>query len=85
MTFNNSELVVSLWDNIRPFIPDKKKADVALSILETLDTNGIFDNPKKDLEEAYGVDPQLDKALDIFLETEKEDEDFDLDFDIDED
>lgn len=76
-------LISALWDNIKEFIPEKKKEDVAAGIIESLIKSDLVDEIKM-LEEAYGVDPALDEAIAQALEEHAEAEQNDEESDVDE-
>ncbi len=59
----NPEIIVELWGLVKPYIPQKERAEAAYSIIDFYDTNG-------DLEELAGYDnlgSTLAKALNEYL------------------
>lgn len=68
----NPDVVIEMWNLLRPYIPQKERADVAYSIIDFYDTNGDIE----ELRESDTLDSYLAKALNDYLdELDEEEED----------
>lgn len=63
---NETELGLSLWEKIKDFVPEKKREDLAVTLLGTLD--GFLD--EFDIAALRGEDAILDAAIAILVEDE---------------
>jgi len=68
----NPDVIVEMWSLLRPYIPQKERADAAYSIIDFYDTNGDIE----EMRDCDTLDSHLAKALTDHLE-EDEDEDED--------
>jgi hypothetical protein len=63
----NDELIADIWTLVVEHIPEKHRADVAASYVNTLLDYGIKDSV---LESLKGVDTYLDDAIDYAIDGE---------------
>lgn len=73
----NPDVVIEIWNLLKPYIPQKERADVAYSIIDFYDTNGDIE----ELRESDTLDSYLAKALNDYLDDvdaddDEEDEDY---------
>jgi hypothetical protein len=66
----NPDVIVEMWSVLRPYIPQKERADAAYSIIDFYDTNSDIE----ELRDCDTLDSHLAKALSDYLEDD-EDED----------
>jgi hypothetical protein len=60
-------MLVDLWESVREHIPEKKREDVAATMIEVLLNHDFIENVKE-LEEAMGTDIDLDAAIVLITE-----------------
>ena len=69
----NPDMIVEIWNMLKPYIPQKERADAAYGIIDFCDTNGDIE----ELRECDILDSYLAKALSDYLEEDEEDEEDD--------
>lgn len=66
---DESELVVELWEKIKEYIPQNKRDDAALTMVET-----FLEHVSVDYNEVAGADAHLEHAIEV-IAGEEDDED----------
>ena len=69
----NPDVIVEMWSVLRPYIPQKERADAACSIIDFYDTNGDIE----EMRDCDTLDSHLAKALSDYLEEAEEDDEED--------
>ncbi len=69
----NPDVIVEMWSVLRPYIPQKERADAAYSIIDFYDTNSDIE----ELRDCDILDSHLAKALSDYLEDDDDDEEDD--------
>jgi len=70
----NTNLIADIWNVMSEHIPEKEKKTVATEFINTLLDYGVSENV---IEGLYGIDTNLDEAVDYVVDEENEYEDFD--------
>jgi hypothetical protein len=69
----NPDVIVEMWSVLRPYIPQKERADAAYSIIDFYDTNSDIE----ELRDCDTLDSHLAKALNDYLEEDEDDDEED--------
>ena len=63
------QLIQDLWTLIKPLVKQPDRPDIAYQMLQVLEDNGQLDpvEMENEIREAFGIDPDLDTALEEFF------------------
>ena len=67
----NPDIIVEIWNMLKPYIPQKERADAAYGIIDFYDANGDIE----ELRDCDTLDSYLAKALTDYLDDEDEEDD----------